>query len=47
MMEQDMLLRVQRIRRELEEAAAERWGRAPQIIAVSKTVEAAMVNAVR
>ena len=46
-MEQDMLLRVQRIRRELEEAAAERWGRAPQIIAVSKTVEAAKVNAVR
>ena len=46
-MEQEMLLRVQKIRIELEQAAAARWGRAPQIIAVSKTVEPAKINAVR
>ena len=43
-MEQEMLARVHAIRRELEEAVAERWGRAPEIIAVSKTVEAPRVN---
>ncbi len=39
--------RVEAIRRELESAAMERWGRAPQIIAVSKTVDAPRINAVR
>ena len=43
----DILSRVERIRCELLEAAQERWGRAPEIIAVSKTVEAARINAVR
>lgn len=46
-MEQEMLSRIQTIRSKLEEAAVPRWGRAPQIIAVSKTVEAARINAVR
>ena len=43
-MEQEILARVNAIRRELEAAAAERWGRAPEIIAVSKTVDAPRVN---
>ncbi|MBQ8618644.1 MAG: YggS family pyridoxal phosphate-dependent enzyme [Clostridia bacterium] len=42
-----MLARVASIRRELEAAAAERWGRAPEIIAVSKTVDAPRVNLVK
>ena len=42
-----MLSRVERIRRELLEAAQERWGRVPEIIAVSKTVEPSRVNPVR
>lgn len=46
-MHQDMILRVQQIRRALEAAAVPRWGRAPQIIAVSKTVDAQRVNAVQ
>ena len=46
-MEQEMISRVEAIRKELEDAAMERWGRAPQIIAVSKTVEAANVNMVK
>lgn len=46
-MEQEMLMRVDSIRKELEQAAAERWGRAPQIIAVSKNVEPERINAVR
>lgn len=46
-MEQEMLFRVQAIREQLENAALERWGRTPEIIAVSKTVEASKVNAVR
>ena len=46
-MEQEMKSRVAAIRKELEDAAMERWGRAPQIIAVSKTVEAANVNTVK
>ena len=36
--------RIEAIRRSLEGAAEERWGRAPQIIAVSKTVAAERVN---
>ncbi|MBE5799288.1 MAG: YggS family pyridoxal phosphate-dependent enzyme [Clostridiales bacterium] len=43
-MEQEIHTRVDAIRRELESAALERWGRAPEIIAVSKTVEAPKVN---
>jgi len=43
-MEQEMLLRVQSIRGQLEEAAMERWGRVPEIVAVSKTVEAKRIN---
>lgn len=43
-MEQKIHARVSRIRRELEQAAAERWGRTPEIIAVSKTVNAPRVN---
>lgn len=39
--------RVDAIRARLDEAALERWGRAPQIIAVSKTVAAPQVNAAR
>lgn len=46
-MEQDILLRLETIRRELLEAAAERWGRAPQIVAVSKTVEPERINVLR
>lgn len=46
-MEQEMLARVAAIRQELEAAAAQRWGRAPEIIAVSKTVDAPRVNLVR
>ena len=45
-MKQEMLSRVLRIREELLGAAQERWGRAPEIIAVSKTVDAAAVNEV-
>jgi len=43
----DMCSRVDCIRRELLDAAQERWGRAPEIIAVSKTVEPARINEVR
>ena len=46
-MEQKIIERVASIRRELEEAALERWGKAPEIIAVSKTVEPAYVNMVK
>lgn len=46
-MDHDMITRVQSLRSELEAAALERWGRAPQIIAVSKTVEPARINEVR
>ena len=46
-MEQRIIERVASIRRELEEAALERWGKAPEIIAVSKTVEPAYVNMVK
>jgi len=43
-MEHEIHTRVDAIRRELEMAAVDRWGRAPEIIAVSKTVEAPRVN---
>ena len=43
-MEKEIVARVEAIRRELEYAAVDRWGRAPEIIAVSKTVEASRVN---
>ena len=36
----DIVERVEQIRMRLNRAALERWGRAPQIIAVSKTVSA-------
>ena len=39
--------RVRLIRERLDRAALQRWGRAPQIIAVSKTVPAPQVNEVR
>lgn len=38
--------RVEDVRARLEAAALERWGRAPQIVAVSKNVDAAAVNEV-
>lgn len=43
-MDEELNKRVQLIREKLEYAAVERWGRAPEIIAVSKTVAAAQVN---
>ena len=46
-MQNKMIARVAAIRKELEEAALERWGRAPEIIAVSKTVDAEHVNMVK
>lgn len=39
--------RVEAIRERLHLAAYERWGRVPQIVAVSKTVEPAQINAVK
>ena len=39
--------RVEEIRSRLNHAALERWGRAPQIVAVSKTIEAPVVNQVK
>ena len=44
---QELQSRVEAVRRSLDAAALERWGRAPRIIAVSKTVPAQRVNAVR
>ena len=46
-MEQELTERIGCIRRQLEDAAMERWGRAPEIIAVSKTVPAPRVNEVK
>ena len=46
-MEQDILDRLGTIKKQLDDAARERWGRAPQIIAVSKTVEPARINLLR
>lgn len=43
-MDEELNKRVQLIREKLECAAVERWGRAPEIIAVSKSVAAAQVN---
>ena len=43
-MDEELNKRVQLIREKLECAAVERWGRAPEIIAVSKTVAAVQVN---
>ena len=46
-MDEEIQLRVASLRRELFQAAAERWGRAPEIIAVTKTVEPVRINALR
>ena len=46
-MDHEMLARVDAIRRALHDAAFERWGHVPEIIAVSKTVDALRVNEVR
>lgn len=46
MMDEELHARVAAIRARLERASLERWGRVPQIIAVSKTVPAQRVNAV-
>ncbi len=46
-MDQDLCMRVADIRRRLDAAALERWGRAPEIIAVSKTVAAPRINEVK
>ena len=46
-MDEEIQHRVASLRRELFQAAAERWGRAPEIIAVTKTVEPARINALR
>ncbi|MGN0996738.1 MAG: YggS family pyridoxal phosphate-dependent enzyme [Candidatus Ventricola sp.] len=46
-MDEEIQLRVASLRRELLQAAAERWGRAPEIIAVTKTVEPERINALR
>lgn len=46
MMDEELHARVAAIRERLERASLERWGRVPQIIAVSKTVPAQRVNAV-
>ena len=43
----EMIQRVTEIRTRLEHAALGRWGRVPQIVAVSKTVPAAVVNEVK
>ena len=40
----DIIERVEEIRKRLEYAAAERWGRIPQIIAVSKTIPSEIIN---
>ena len=39
--------RIDLIRKKLEDAAVERWGTAPQIVAVSKTVPAERINPVK
>ncbi|MDO5299088.1 MAG: YggS family pyridoxal phosphate-dependent enzyme [Clostridia bacterium] len=46
-MDREICARVAHIRKQLEDAALERWGRAPELIAVSKTVPAPRVNEVR
>ena len=42
-----IIQRVDAIREKLHRAAFERWGRVPQIIAVSKTIPASIVNTVK
>ena len=44
---QDIVTRVDLIRERLSLAALERWGRLPQIIAVSKTVQPEVINTVK
>ena len=39
-MDQELCMRIADIRRRLDTAALERWGRVPEIIAVSKTIAA-------
>jgi len=46
-MEQKMRSQIELIRRQLDEAALERWGRAPEIIAVSKKIDAPRINLLR
>ena len=46
-MDQDLCARVADIRRRLDAAALARWGRVPEIIAVSKTVSAPRINEVK
>ena len=46
-MDQALCAQVMNIRRRLNDAALERWGRAPEIIAVSKTVAAPCVNEIK
>ena len=46
-MDLECIGRVDAIRQQLSDAASERWGRAPEIIAVSKTVPAQRVNEVK
>ena len=46
MMDEELHARLADIRGRLERASLERWGRVPQIIAMSKTVPAERVNAV-
>ena len=43
----DIKCRVEEIKGRLHKAAFERWGRVPRIIAVSKTVDASVVNTVK
>lgn len=46
MADEELHARVAAVRERLERASLERWGRVPQVIAVSKTVPAQRVNAV-
>ena len=46
-MDQELCMRIADIRRRLDTAALERWGRVPEIIAVSKTVAAPRVNEIK
>lgn len=46
-MEQDIINRLAAIKDQLEKAAVERWGHAPQIIAVSKTIDPSRINLLR
>lgn len=43
----EIIERVEEIRRRLNEAAFERWGRIPEIIAVSKTISPEIINLVK